>query len=83
MMPLRQRVSQERLLMYNGMLMSVFDLLDDVRSAAMLESSYVDAVRDFWLADANLQSAMTGTAGTPMRFDNAMVSPDAGGGEGH
>ncbi len=82
-MPLRQRVSQERLLMYNGMLMSVFDLLADVRSAAIMESNYVNAVRDFWLADANLQSAMTGTAGTPMRFDNAMVSPDAGGGGGH
>ncbi len=83
MIPLRQRVSQERLLMYNGMLMSVFDLLADVRSAAVLESNYVDAVRDFWLADANLQSAMIGAGDTPMRFESVMVAPDAEGGEGH
>ncbi len=44
---------------------------------------YRDAVRDFWLADANLQSAMTGTAGTTLRFESAMVSPEAGDGEGH
>ncbi len=83
LVPLRQRISQERLLMYNGMLMSVFDLLADVRSAAVLESNYVDAVRDFWLADANLQSTMTGAGDTPMRFESARMSPEAGGGEGH
>jgi len=84
LIPLRKRVSQERLLMYNGMLISVFDLLADVRSAASLESDYVDAVRDFWLADANLQSAIMGTGSRPMIFEEAGASLEAGeGGADH
>jgi outer membrane protein TolC len=84
LIPLRQRVSQERLLMYNGMLISVFDLLADVRSAASLESDYVDAVRDFWLADAYLQSAVMGTGSRPMIFEEAAASVAVGeGGADH
>ena len=80
LIPLSHRVSQERLLMYNGMLISVFDLLADVRVAALLESNYLDAVRDFWLADSNLQSAIMGTGGRSMIFEEAGVSLEAGAG---
>ncbi len=82
-LPLRERVSKENLLMYNGMLISVFDLLDDVRSAASIESSYVNAVRDFWLAETNLQQAMIGTGSAPMNFEGAGTMPAAEAEEGH
>jgi len=72
-LPLRQRLSQEKLLMYNGMLISVFDLLDDVRSAASVESSYINAVRDFWLADTNLQQALTGSGSSTMNFEGSEI----------
>lgn len=62
LLPLRQRVSKERLLRYNGMLLSVFELLDDVRGAAELEASTIRAARDFWIAEARLQLALTGSA---------------------
>lgn len=83
-LPLRERVSQEQLLMYNGMLISVFDLLDDLRSAMNMESSYVDAIKDFWIADTNLQQALTGSGMPGMNFEAAslMLSSAADGG-GH
>ncbi len=59
-LPLRKRLTDEKMLEYNGMLISVFDLLSDVRAAAQTEISYVNAVRDFWIADTALQQAMTG-----------------------
>ena len=66
------------------MLISVFDLLDDVRSAAGVESNYIDAQRDFWLADANLQQALTGSGSSQMNFEGAaMATIAASGGEGH
>ena len=79
-LPLRRRVSQEKLLMYNGMLISVFDLLDDVRSAAAVESDYVNTVRDFWLADTDLQQALTGSGEARMSFASASMLADAGSG---
>ena len=70
--------------MYNGMLISVFDLLEDVRDATNLQSAYVNAVRDFWLADTNLQQALTGSGSTPITVASASAIPGGGGGEeGH
>ena len=78
MLPLRQQVSEERLLHYNGMLISVFDLLDDVRAAADLEASAIRAVRDFWLADARLQLALTGSS-PGMAMNTSVEMPATGG----
>jgi outer membrane protein TolC len=83
-LPLRERVSQEQLLMYNGMLISVFDLLADLRSAMTMESDYVAAVRDFWIADTNLQQALTGAGMSGMSFEAASLMPSsAADGGGH
>lgn len=83
-LPLRDRVSQEQLLMYNGMLISVFDLLDDLRSAMNIESSYVNAIKDFWIADTNLQQALTGSGMPGMNFEAASLMPaSAADGAGH
>jgi outer membrane protein TolC len=58
--PLRKQISEEVLLRYNGMLASVFELLADAREHVVAVSSYIDAQRDYWLADAELQMAVTG-----------------------
>lgn len=58
--PLKRRISDEVLLRYNGMLASVFELLADSREQVGAVNAYLDALRDFWLADAELQSRLTG-----------------------
>jgi len=60
--PLRKRISDENLLRYNGMLISVFELIADAREQVAGVSGYVQALRDFWVADASLQSALTGVS---------------------
>ena len=83
MLPMRQRISSEQLLQYNGMLISVFDLLSDLLSATTMESDYVNAVRDFWLADANLQNTLTGAGDGDMNFSASAMMPANEGGAGH
>jgi outer membrane protein TolC len=58
--PLRKRISDEYLLRYNGMLMSVFDLLADAREQADAVNAAIDASRDYWIADSDLQLALGG-----------------------
>ena len=58
--PLRKRISEENLLRYNGMLISVFELLADAREQIAGVTGYVEALRDFWVAETNLQTALTG-----------------------
>ncbi|MFS2117864.1 RND transporter, partial [Herbaspirillum frisingense] len=66
LLPLRQRIAEENLLRYNGMLLSVFALLADAREQASTVNAAIDAQRDFWIADAALQLALNGrpTQGT-------------------
>lgn len=70
-LPMRQRVSDEWLLRYNGMLASVFDLLTDAREQRDTMLAYIDATADFWLAEASFRESLGGgeagshdTAGT-------------------
>jgi outer membrane protein TolC len=56
--PLRKRISQEVLLRYNGMLLSAQDLLADSREQAGAVSGYIDALKEFWTAHANLEAAL-------------------------
>jgi outer membrane protein TolC len=61
--PLKQRISEENQLRYNGMLIGVFELLADARSQIAAVSAAIEAQRDFWLADADLAMALAGTPG--------------------
>ena len=69
MVPLRKKISDEMLLRYNGMLASVFELLADVREQIGSVNTAIEAQRDFWLADTDLQMAINGSGGavTAMR----------------
>lgn len=60
--PLRKFIGEEMLLRYNGMLASAWDLLADSRSQVMAVNSAIEAQRDFWLADVDLQTTLTGTS---------------------
>ncbi|CAN5135546.1 TolC family protein [soil metagenome] len=65
--PLRQRMSEENLLRYNGMLASVFELLADSREQIASVTAAVEALRDYWLAETRLQSASIGRFEPPAR----------------
>ena len=58
--PLRKKISEESLLRYNGMLISVFELLADSREQVGAVNGYIEALRDYWVADAELQAALNG-----------------------
>lgn len=61
-LPLRKFIHEETLLRYNGMLASVWDLLAETRSQIQSVIGTIDAQRDFWLAEADLQSVLTGAS---------------------
>ncbi len=58
--PLRKTISDEMLLRYNGMLASAFDLLADSREQVNAVNGYIDALKDYWLAETDLQLALGG-----------------------
>jgi outer membrane protein TolC len=58
--PLRKQIADEVLLRYNGMLASTFELLAESREQLVSVNAAINAQRDFWIADTNLQSAMNG-----------------------
>ena len=58
--PLKKRISDEQMLRYNGMLISVFDLLADARAQVISVNGAIEALRDYWIADSTLKMAQTG-----------------------
>ena len=81
--PLRERIADENLLRYNGMLISVFELLVDAREQIASVNAYIEALRDFWLADTDLQLALNGKSpGSDPRL-RATAVPAGSAGSGH
>ena len=58
--PLRQQIAEENLLRYNGMLIGVFELLADARAQIASVNNAIVALRDFWIAQADLDMALIG-----------------------
>jgi outer membrane protein TolC len=58
--PLRKRIAEENLLRYNGMLIGIFELLADTREQIASVNGYIEALRDFWIAETELQIALNG-----------------------
>ncbi len=61
--PLRKKNSEENLLRYNGMLISVFELLADAREQVASVRDSIEALRDYWLAESDLQASLNGAPG--------------------
>jgi len=59
-LPLREIISEQELLNYNGMLTDLFELLADARARIAANMQAIDAKRDFWLAKADLHVAIVG-----------------------
>ena len=64
-LPLRRQISEEVLLRYNGMLASVFELLADARDQIAAVIAAIEARRDFFLAEADLDAALIAGAANP------------------
>ena len=60
LVPLAERTSAEQLKMYNGMIIGVLDLIADSAQRINAVNAALDAERDFWLAEIELQRAMAG-----------------------
>jgi outer membrane protein TolC len=58
--PVRKTISDEMLLRYNGMLASVFELLADSRDQVAAVNGYIDALKDYWVAETDLQQSLGG-----------------------
>ena len=56
--PLRKQIADETLLRYNGMLASPFELLADAREQAGAVHATIEALKDFWLAQVDLETAI-------------------------
>jgi outer membrane protein TolC len=81
--PLRKKISEESLLRYNGMLISVFELLADSREQVGAVNGYIEALRDYWVADAELQATLNGAAGGRRTSARAAAMTVASPGGGH
>ena len=75
--PLRQRLAEETLLRYNGMLLSVWDVLTETRNQSLAVRSAIEAQRDFWLADTDLHTALSGTSPGALGALSANPGPSA------
>ncbi len=73
--PLRKTISDELLLRYNGMLASVFELLTDAREQVGAVNGYIDALKDYWLAETDLQMAVGGRLPTSQSTSRPTSEP--------
>ncbi len=76
--PLARRISEENLLRYNGMLIGVFELLADARAQIATVGAAIEAERDFWLAQAELDMALIGRPGLEAAAAIAATLPAGG-----
>jgi outer membrane protein TolC len=76
--PLNQRIGEENVLRYNGMLIGVFELLADARSQIASVNGSIQALRDFWIAQADLDMALTGKPSLSAVAGPAMAAEAAG-----
>lgn len=60
LLPLRKVISEENGLLYNGMLIAVFELLADNRDQIRTVMAAIAAQQQFWLSDAVLQATLLG-----------------------
>jgi outer membrane protein TolC len=79
--PLRQKIEEESVLTYNGMITNTFELLADTRAKINSIMLSLDAKRQFWLADVNLGTAIHGGGGDAAAAGEPVAAAaDEGGG---
>jgi outer membrane protein TolC len=79
LVPLRKAIADEMLLRYNGMLIGVFELLQDAREQVMSVNQAIEASRDFWIARSQFQQALVGGAAAGGTLAAPTAVPAGGG----
>jgi outer membrane protein TolC len=79
--PLRKLISEENVLLYNGMFIGVFELLADSREQISSVMGAIAAMNQFWLADAALQASLIGKP--TLSSIDSMASTSMSSGAGH
>lgn len=64
--PLTKQIAEENLLRYNGMLIGVWDLLADTRGQIVSVNAAIQAQKDFWIAESNLQISLNSGGASSM-----------------
>lgn len=59
--PIRKKILSENQLRYNGMLTSPFELFGDARAQVASVKNYIEALREFWVADSTLKMSLIGS----------------------
>jgi hypothetical protein len=70
-LPLRKKISDENLLRYNGMLIGVFELLEDAGHQAKAVKDYIDRLEAFWAADAALPAHLIAAKNQLAQFERS------------
>lgn len=86
LLPLRQRIVDESQLQYNAMQIGVFQLLQARQEQIQAGHEYVRALRDYWLARAELDQILSGRMSSFNPTDGeteSTTSPAASGRGGH
>jgi outer membrane protein TolC len=78
LVPLNQRIAEENVLRYNGMFIGVFELLADARTQIASVNASIEALRDFWIAQADLDMALIGKPSLSAAAGPAMAAEAAG-----
>jgi outer membrane protein, heavy metal efflux system len=80
-LPLRRTILEQTLLQYNAMNATPFELLTARQEQVAAERAHVDAVRDFWIAQAAIDQLLAG--GTPAASTDFTPAPAASGSGAH
>jgi outer membrane protein TolC len=81
-LPLRKIISDEMQLRFSSMQVDVFALLTEARQRIAALRAAIEAKRDFWLAQSELQTAVNGGGGgeTQQRARSSTTAQASGGG---
>jgi len=78
--PLRQNITEESVLQYNGMLIGLFKLLAAARAQSASVVQAIEAERDFWRAEAALKASLLGQPIAPISLQSSASPAEAGAG---
>ena len=82
-LPLRKIISDEMQLRFGSMQIDVFALLTEARQRIAAFRSAIDAKRNFWLAQSELQTAVNGGGRADQQTETRSPATAQAGGSGH
>lgn len=59
-LPLREKITHQTQLRYNGMLLGVFQLLQAKQAEIAVRQQYIDVLRDYWIAHNEMEQILNG-----------------------